>query len=44
MMSRAVHYGVIYHPSPFDSQYLKTWGVDSPVTLAGNVWEFEAVP
>ena len=42
MMSRAVHYGVIYYPSPFDSQYLKMWGVDSPVTLAGNVWE--AVP
>ena len=42
MMSCAVHYDVIYHPSPFDSQYLKTWGVDSPVTLAGHVWE--AVP
>ena len=28
-----VHYGVIYHPSPINSQYLKTWGVDSPAGL-----------
>ena len=27
--SCAVHYDVIYHPFPFNSQYLKTWGVDS---------------
>ena len=25
-----VHYDVIYHPFPINSQYLKTWGVDSP--------------
>jgi len=24
------HYDVIYHPFPINSQYLKTWGVDSP--------------
>ena len=27
---RHVHYDVIYHPFPINSQYLKTWGVDSP--------------
>ena len=25
-----MHYDVIYHPFPINSQYLKTWGVDSP--------------
>ena len=25
-------YEVIYHPFPINSQYLKMWGVDSPVT------------
>ena len=25
-----VHYDVIYHPFPINSQYLKTEGVDSP--------------
>ena len=31
-----VHYDVIYHPSSINSQYLKTWEVESPVkgTLA----------
>ena len=28
-MSCAEHYDVIYHPFPINSQYLKTWGVDS---------------
>ena len=27
-----VSYHVIYHQYPINSQYLKTWGVDSPVT------------
>ena len=26
-----LHYEIIYHPSRINSQYLKTWGVDSPV-------------
>ena len=30
MTSYAAHYDVIYHPLPTNSQYLKTWGVDSP--------------
>ena len=30
MTSGAVHYDIIYHPFPINSQYLKTWGVDSP--------------
>ena len=30
MTSCAVHYDVIYHPFPINSQYLKTCGVDSP--------------
>ena len=25
-----MHYDVIYHPFPINSQYLKTWGVGSP--------------
>ena len=29
MTSPAVHYDVIYHPIPVNSQYLKTWEVDS---------------
>ena len=32
MTSCALHYDVIYHPLPINSQYLKTWGVDSPGT------------
>ena len=28
----AVRYDVIYHPLLSNSQYLKTWGVDSPAT------------
>ena len=28
-----VHYDVIYDPFPINSQYLKTWGVDSLVNL-----------
>ena len=30
MTSCALHYDVIYHPSPINSHYLNTWGVDSP--------------
>ena len=30
-MSSAVHYDIIFHPFPINSQYLKMWGVDSPV-------------
>ena len=30
MMSCPVHYDVIYHPLAINSQYLKTWGFDSP--------------
>ena len=29
MTSCDVTYDVIYHPFPINSQYLKTWGVDS---------------
>ena len=32
MTSCALHYDVIYHPLPINSQYLKSWGVDSPVS------------
>ena len=31
MTSCAMHDDVIYHPFPINSQYLKWWGVDSPV-------------
>lgn len=30
MTSCTVRYDVIYHPFPINSQYLSTWGVDSP--------------
>ena len=30
MTSCALHYDVMYHPSPINSHYLNTWGVDSP--------------
>ena len=30
MTSCALHYDVIYHPLPINSQYLKMRGVDSP--------------
>ena len=30
MTSCAVHYDIIYHPFPINSQYLKMSGVDSP--------------
>ena len=32
MTSCALRYDVIYHPSPINSQYLNTSGVDSPVS------------
>ena len=37
MMSYTVQYDIIYHPFPINSQYLKTWGVDSldQVSLKG---------
>ena len=37
MMSYTVQYDIIYHPFPVNSQYLKTWGIDSPdqVSLKG---------
>ena len=31
-----VHYVVINHPFPINSQYLKTWGVDSPEIVSPN--------
>ena len=31
MRSFVVRYDVIYHLSPINSQYLMTWGVNSPV-------------
>ena len=34
MTSCDVHYDVIYRPFPISSQYLKTWGVDSPACIA----------
>ena len=33
MTSCAMHYDVIYRPFPINSQYLKTWGVDSPALV-----------
>ena len=30
MTSYTVQYDIIYHPFPINSQYLKTWRVDSP--------------
>ena len=27
MTSCAMHYDIIYHPFPINSQYLKTWGL-----------------
>ena len=30
MTSYTMRYEVIYYPLPINSQYLKTWGVDSP--------------
>ena len=30
LTSRVVHYNIIYHPFPINSQYLKTREVDSP--------------
>ena len=32
----SVHSDVIYHHFPISSQYLKTWGVDSPLTYTGS--------
>ena len=47
MMSCAVRYGVIYRPLPINSQYLETWGADSPASsvherawLASIAFEF----
>ena len=36
MTSCFVHYDIIYHPFPINSQYLKTWGVDSPDNVLTN--------
>ena len=33
MTWRAIYYDVIYHPFPINSQYLKTWGIVSPVNI-----------
>ena len=33
MTLRVMRYDVMYHPFPIKSQYLKTWGVDSPAIL-----------
>ena len=30
MTSCAMHYDIVYLPFPISSQYLKTWGIDSP--------------
>ena len=35
-MSSAVHYDIIFHPFPINSQYLKMWGVDSPVKCSNK--------
>ena len=32
-MSCAMHYDVIYHPFPINSQYLEMWGVYSTATI-----------
>ena len=37
VMCCAVLCDVIYHPVPINSQYLKTWGVDSPDYLKHSV-------
>ena len=36
--SCTVHYDVIYHPFPINSQYLEMWGVDSPA-----LWENDQI-
>ena len=36
MTSRAIRYDVIYYPFAINSQYLKTWGVDSPAEVTGE--------
>ena len=38
MTSCALNYDIIYHPLPINSQYLKTWGVDSPVCRT-QIWK-----
>ena len=36
-----MHYDVIYYPFPVNSQYLKMWGVDSPVlSISFNIEAF----
>ena len=39
MTTPAVHYDVIYLPIPVNSQYFKTWEVDSPYPF--NLWTNE---
>ena len=39
-----VHYDVIYDPFPINSQYLKTWGVDSLVNLTPVIPESDSSP
>ena len=36
MTSCVMHYDIIYDPSAINSQYLKTWGVDSPAEVTGE--------
>ena len=36
MTSCAMRYDVTYHPFAINSQYLKTWGVDSPAEVTGE--------
>ena len=36
MTSCAIRYDVMYHPFAINSQYLKTWGVDSPAEVTGE--------
>ena len=39
-----VHYDVIYDPFPINSQYLKTWGVDSLVNLTPIIPQSDSSP
>ena len=32
-----VHFDVVYHPFPINSQYLKTFGVHGPVDLLESI-------
>ena len=44
MTSCAMRYGVIYHPSPINSHYLNTSGVDSPAFVKWRIKSYTNSP